>query len=369
MKRQPITKDNYEEFFLLYVDNELTDAEKAEVDSFIEKNPGLKMELQMFLDTRLDMEDVKMEGLENLFRYEEEGLVNKDNYEEYQVLLVDNELGQKEEIALEKYHETHPEAAANFAWLKKTKLPDEHIVFPDKRSLYRTEKKPATLISIRWVRYAAAAVLVMAGLLWINSDKEETAPAIEQPVAQVETPVKDNKDANNTDTLKSETENKEANGTNVEEQTNTKALAAAESPVISATPATREQSQAKRTKAEPGNEALASADQQQIAAVDKNETRIRTEDLLLQQTTESATAPAPYVQPAVAKNVKNNYATDALNGAMYNEEIEPVQEESKQRKGLRGIVRKANRIYNKVTNPDLDKPLVKVANLEIGLQR
>jgi hypothetical protein len=111
------------------------------------------------------------------------------------------------------------------------------------------------------------------------------------------------------------------------------------------------------------------ADQQQIAAVEKNETRIRTEDLLSRQTTESVTAPAPFVQPAVAMNVKSDYASDALTGEIDDEETEPLQDESRQRKGLRGIVRKANRIYNKVTNPDLDKPLVKVANLEIGLQR
>jgi hypothetical protein len=69
-------------------------------------------------------------------------------------------------------------------------------------------------------------------------------------------------------------------------------------------------------------------------------------------------------------NVKTNYAADALSGIQDDGDEEMGTEgEGKQRRGLRGIVRKANRIYNKVTNPDLDRPLVKVANLEIGLQR
>jgi hypothetical protein len=48
---------------------------------------------------------------------------------------------------------------------------------------------------------------------------------------------------------------------------------------------------------------------------------------------------------------------------------EYADEDHKQRKGLRGIVRKVNRFYNKATNPDPDKATVKVANFEIGLPR
>jgi hypothetical protein len=120
----------------------------------------------------------------------------------------------------------------------------------------------------------------------------------------------------------------------------------------------------------PVKEPMAIVENQQIAAVEKNETRISAEDLRLNKTTESSTNATPYVQPAVAMNVKTNYAADALSGIQDDgDEVIESEGEGKQRRGLRGIVRKANRIYNKVTNPDLDRPLVKVANLEIGLQR
>jgi hypothetical protein len=377
MKRQPINKDNYEEYFLLYVDNELTAEEIAEVDSFIEKNPGLKMELQMFLDTRLDLENVKMEGLEELYRHEE-GLVNKDNYEEFQVLMIDNEIGPDQKKALDAYHQANAEAVANFEWLKKTKLPEENIVFPDKRSLYRREKKPATIISISWFRYAAAAaVLVLAGLLWINSDNEEISAGIEQPVAQVQNPSgSDKEDSSRSGAVTANGNNNtgiainEADKSNINAQPKTNAPAVNETSVTSAVRPGLKQPLPVQPERVPEKNIRTEVDQQQIAAVEKNETKIRTEDLMSQQTTESFTAPAPHVQPAVAMNVKTNYAAEALNGTVDNEdEAVYVQEEGKQRKGLRGIVRKANRIYNKVTNPDLDKPLVKVANLEIGLQR
>jgi hypothetical protein len=377
MKRQPINKDNYEEYFLLYVDNELTAEEITEVDSFIAKNPGLKMELQMFLDTRLDLEDVKMDGLEELYRYED-GLVNKDNYEEFQVLMIDNEIGSDQKKALETYHEANKEALANFEWLKKTKLPEETIVFPDKSSLYRTEKKPATVISISWFRYAAAAVvLVLAGLLWINIDNDEIAEGIDQPIAQVPASSGSKKeDSSKTGTAIPDSNTnsgsaiEETEDANVNVQTKINALAVTETPVTAATRPGSQKDRTAHSDRTPEKDMRTEPDQQQIAAVEKNETKIRTEDLMSQQTNETFAAPAPHVQPAVARNVKTNYAAEALNGnADDDDESAFIQEESKQRKGLRSIVRKANRIYNKVTNPDLDKPLVKVANLEIGLQR
>jgi hypothetical protein len=75
-------------------------------------------------------------------------------------------------------------------------------------------------------------------------------------------------------------------------------------------------------------------------------------------------------RPAVMEGVKTDYAAQALamqqqggNGDnMY-------REQDKERKGFRGLVRKANRIFNKVTNPDLDGTVVKVANVQIGLGR
>jgi cytoskeletal protein RodZ len=388
MKRQPINKDNYEEYFLLYVDNELTAAEKAGVEAFIEENPGLKTELDMFLATKLDMEDVKMEGVDDLYKYEETGLINPGNYEEFQVLSIDNELDEDAEEALESFHKDHPEAAANFEWLKKTKLPAEEVVFPDKASLYRTEKKPASVISITWIRYAAAAAVVfLAALFWINNNNVEI-PGGQQAEVKIDSE-RDRKIEREEDTNviaqtnTSDTDNVSLPGNNTTintpagEQisrpvqvamTPAKATQAKQAPMITA--ANTDQKVSAKGSDRPVKEPMAIVEDQQIAAVEKNETRISAEELRLNKTTEAPANTTPYVQPAVAMNVKTNYAADALTGVHDDGEdgIE-VSEDGKQRRGLRGIVRKANRIYNKVTNPDLDKPLVKVANLEIGLQR
>jgi hypothetical protein len=43
-------------------------------------------------------------------------------------------------------------------------------------------------------------------------------------------------------------------------------------------------------------------------------------------------------------------------------EVVTMEDNNTRKKSIRGIVRKTNRIFNKVTNPDLDKPRIRVAN-------
>ncbi len=405
MKRQPINKDNYEEYFLLYVDNELTQAEQEEVEAYVAEHPDLTMELQMFLDTKLDLEDVEMNDKQQLYRSEETGLINQDNVEEFQVLLLDNELDETGVAALASYHANHDEAVKNFDWLKKVKLPEETIVFPDKNTLYRTEKKPAELISIKWYRMAAAAaVLVTAGLLWINSQNEETKISGGPAIAQV----KDKKDTGKTVNARanseadggaesialntnpapgqlSATEDKNAGSGSDQVATNDKTTEPANTLIIKKN-ITNPVAQAKaNVKSEDRTNNLVRVQKEnpsrlnsntqfqsteQYAAVDKANANNKPVEIIDKVADGYATTQSDLARTAVAANVKTNYASEALNGDREDEvQSDLTAEDGKQRKGLRGIVRKANRFYNKVTNPDIDKPMVKVANFEIGLPR
>ena len=65
-----INRYNYETYFLLYVDNELSAIEKKNVDEFVQSNPDLGEELVMLLQTISQKEDVLLNEKMDLYRKE-----------------------------------------------------------------------------------------------------------------------------------------------------------------------------------------------------------------------------------------------------------------------------------------------------------
>ncbi|ULQ52329.1 hypothetical protein [Flavihumibacter fluvii] len=177
-----INRNNYEEFFLLYADNELSAAEKQAVESFAAVHPDLKAELDLLLQTVLPHElPVSFMDKESLFRTTDTiSLVNMTNYEGYFVKYADDELSNTEKAATEQFVYNHPECQEEFELIQQTKFhPDTTIQFPDKNLLYRkTEGKRPVIIM--WMRFAAAAVLILiAGLYWLQQRQPQQPASIE----------------------------------------------------------------------------------------------------------------------------------------------------------------------------------------------
>ena len=154
-----INSNNYEEFFLLYVDNELEAAQRAEVEAFAAAHPGLQGELNALLQTKLSSaEEISFEGKALLYKQEMPGLITADNYETFFLLYADNELPAAQRAAVERFIEEHPAKKQEWVLLQHTRLQaDESIMCPDKESLYNIGKKPSRIIPFAWVRAAVAA--------------------------------------------------------------------------------------------------------------------------------------------------------------------------------------------------------------------
>jgi hypothetical protein len=74
-------------------------------------------------------------------------------------------------------------------------------------------------------------------------------------------------------------------------------------------------------------------------------------------------------RPIASTVAKSDYATQALLNPG-TDDTPAMEVSDKARKSpFRGLVRKANRLFNKATNPDPDKATVKVASFEIALGR
>src|SRR5580765_377270 len=149
-----IDRHNYEEFFLLYVDNELNVEQKKQVELFVKANADLEEELVMLQQSRLIAdESIVFHGKEKLMKEENDSFINMNNYEEYLVLYIDNELSEKEKITVEQFAGKHSHVKEELALFQQTKLQPEEIVFAGKQSLYRREERVG-VISMSWLRIA-----------------------------------------------------------------------------------------------------------------------------------------------------------------------------------------------------------------------
>lgn len=162
-----INRDNYEEYFLLYADDELSKTEKKVVEIFIQENPDLKEEFLMIqLTVNTPAQDVTLFDKSFLFR-KEVPFINENNYEEIFVRYHDNELSDEQRKETENFVTEHSKFKEDFELIGKTKLiSDQSIVYPDKKQLYRRDKSGKVIPMVLW-RSLAAAVFIGFGL-WIT---------------------------------------------------------------------------------------------------------------------------------------------------------------------------------------------------------
>jgi hypothetical protein len=157
---------NYEEFFLLYADDELTAAQREQVERFVDEHPRLKDELKLFCELKMPPEELVFPGKESLMR--QSAGPDKNNYERYFLLYADNELTAAARKEVETFVLQHPSLQDEFLLLQEAKLPVETVICPDKQSLYKSEKEEKPVILMYWKRIAVAAVLAgLAIMTWL----------------------------------------------------------------------------------------------------------------------------------------------------------------------------------------------------------
>jgi len=170
-----INRNNYEQFFILYVDNELNAEERQAVEKFVAANPDLQTELDMFMEVVLQPEpEIVFTAKHTLLK--NSNPVNEENFEEYFVLYGDDELGKEDKEFVEQFVYRNPQHQAAFELIQMARVtPDNDIVYANKEELYRYEKKGGAVIRMQWMRAAAAAVILlfMGGLGWMFIDGKQ----------------------------------------------------------------------------------------------------------------------------------------------------------------------------------------------------
>lgn len=185
-----MTRDNYQEFFLLYVDNELSAADRSMVEEWVIANPDLQEEWESLLSCRiLPEEDLVFRDKQSLLRTTGTiGDIKESNYQDYFLSYIDGQLTDKDRHMVEAFIGLFPSKRLELEQLRQTvSVPDRTIVFPDKDSLYKNEKHRRVIVFYRLMAGAAAVLLVAVTLLLLQRHPANQPPlAKNTPVAPIQ---------------------------------------------------------------------------------------------------------------------------------------------------------------------------------------
>lgn len=173
---------NYEEFFVLYIDNELSNDQMQMVDDFLAEHPDLQAEFEILAATKLPSEEFTIDKSELLAA---NMMVN--TIDEELLLFMDNELSGDKRKVVELELASNKEYLLQYQLLAKTKLDDrEKISYPNKKELYRrTETK---VVGIRiWMRVAVAAILIASLTVLYFNDSSSVQPGTQTVATQTKT--------------------------------------------------------------------------------------------------------------------------------------------------------------------------------------
>lgn len=366
-----VNRDNYEAYFVMYVDDELNAAERNAVEQFILQNPDLEEEMVMLQQSvLLPNNDIVFEPKEVLYKGAAEPLpINEQNCEEYFVLYGDDELTNAEKEKVEQFVYHHPQYQAGFELIQQVKLvPDNSLSFPGKAYLYRTEEDDDRVIAFAWWRFAAAAIalLVIGSLAWHianNAGKHDelagTTPSTKKtnetkPLPQVISP-------NYNEIKKAANEVADTETPAPENPTN-----GIRPPVEYIATASVKKNISEASNKQPPSYVKQKNDQLPVPDPDNN-------DIVIQPKLIAVAVDNTYESPAVKSSpITGTRAAIAVHTAAYKTEVASdstyVLNAPINKTPLRGFFRKISRVVDKVTNPEENgKKGIRIANLEIAL--
>jgi hypothetical protein len=189
-KHLHIDRNNYEEYFLMYVDHELTHVQRLAVEEFIINHPDLKEELALLSATVLDAEPIRLFDKESLLSHH----ILQDVVDEQLLMYLDNELSREEAAKVEIKLSSDTNYKIQYEGLLKTRLhKDDIITYPYKKELYRTENE-RSIRPFFILRIAAAVVILLTSALFyiFSSDVTNDPPVIVQETNKPQQQQKEN---------------------------------------------------------------------------------------------------------------------------------------------------------------------------------
>jgi hypothetical protein len=159
-----INRDNYEAYFIDYIEGNLNENLVDDFLEFLQQNPDLKEELSLFQSVSLEPEEIQFNKKEELYKNKFD---LEDHFNHASVAFLEGDLNKGEKEKFEGYLNSHPEKQKEFQIFQKTKLhPDLSKTFNKKGSLYHHSVGKSVVI---WsVRIAAVLILALTFYVLAN---------------------------------------------------------------------------------------------------------------------------------------------------------------------------------------------------------
>ncbi len=176
-----ITRDNYEPFFLDYLEGNLDENMIDQFLDFLELNPDLKEELHLFENIQLPEEQVVFAGKQHLYKSAHD---EKAAFERKAVAFIEGDLKDEERESFETYIAGRPELQKEIGLFAKTRLvADTGIKFQNKQKLYR---KSGTVVFMNWAARAAAVIVLVWGISSLfQTGNQQVGPGVVQEIASL----------------------------------------------------------------------------------------------------------------------------------------------------------------------------------------
>lgn len=166
--------DNYESYYLDYLEGNLSDSERIALEEFLEAHPELRLEDEELII--LDDAPELLSPLEKeLLKKEEEHMISAENLDYFAIGRVENVLSSNENAQLNSYLSAHPEAQKTIRDYEATRLEAHAVPYEGKEEL---KHKEIAFVSWRLMAAvtSAAAILILFFQLGSNGNTGKENP-------------------------------------------------------------------------------------------------------------------------------------------------------------------------------------------------
>lgn len=189
--RTMITIENYEAFYLDFLEGNLSKEDAHALTIFFEAHPELKLDDEELPILSID-EAISLTAFEKelLKKDDTKGIITTENAEYYLVAELENQLSEKQKSELNTVVSTSNELKVEKALYQKTVLPKETILYPNKSELI--QEKKARIIPL-WLMGSSVAAASIGIFFFLQAPQNTVNGDMPFPNYAFDKKVKENK--------------------------------------------------------------------------------------------------------------------------------------------------------------------------------